>query len=249
MTPDERPASPPPGGVDRGIVLAGLHGEALDAAMASKFQVDREEVTVGEGEHARTFTVVKPANADHLISEADYVMDERLPYWADLWPSARVLAGHLLTQCGNGRRLLELGCGLGLDTMAAMAAGFEVTSTDYYEDALHVARGNAARNLGHEPRVRMVNWRQWPEDLGTFDVVIAADVLYEKEYATLVGKCIARALAPGGVAVVADPGRLALPAFREQLPVAGLAIESVVTMPYEAGAVKQQVQLLRIRHA
>lgn len=242
-------SSHPPGGVATGVILAGLHGDALDRAMSRKFQVDQEEVTVGEPPYARTFTLVKPANADHLISEADYVMDERLPYWADLWPSARVLAGHLLQQPGSGRRLLEMGCGLGLDTTAAMAAGFDVTATDYYEDAIHVARGNAARNVGREPQVRMVNWRAWPEDLGTFDVVIAADVLYEKEYATLVGACLVKALAPGGLAIIADPGRLALPAFREHLPTIGLVIESTVTVPYEAGAVKQQVQLLHIRHA
>ena len=94
----------------------------------------------------------------------------------------------------------------------------------------------------------MVNWRAWPDDLGNFDVVIAADVLYEKEYAILVGVCLARALAPGGLAIVADPGRLALPAFRDHLPSVGLTIASTTTVPYEVGAVKQRVQLLHIRH-
>lgn len=229
--------------------LAALHGDALDEAFARKFSTATEDVVVGDGAQARTFTLLKPANADHLISEADYVMDERLPYWADLWPSARVLASALLAMPGGGRRLLEMGCGLGLDTTAAMAAGFDVTATDYYEDATHMARGNAARNLGREPQVRMVNWRAWPEDIGTFDVVIAADVLYEKEYATLVGQCLARALAPDGEAIIADPGRLALPAFLEHLPVIGLTLAHRTDVPYEQGAVKQCIQLLHIRHA
>lgn len=227
--------------------LAALHGGALDAAIARRFMVDEAGITVGAGTRQRTFQLMKPANADHLISEADYVHDERLPYWADLWPSSRVLAGILLEEEGHGRTLLELGCGLGLDTVAAMAAGFAVTSTDYYEDALHVARSNARRNLGAEPAVRMVNWRHWPDDLGTFDVVIAADVLYEKEYATLVADCLARALRPDGVALVADPGRLALPTFRDHLPTAGLRIDHTTTTPFEEGAVKQQVQIMHIR--
>lgn len=231
------------------ITLAGLHGDALHDAITRKFITATETITVGEAPHTRTFTLVKPANADHLISEADYVMDERLPYWADLWPSARVLAGALLRESGAGRTLLEMGCGLGLDTVAAMVAGFDVTATDYYEDAIHVARANAAHNVGREPTVRMVNWRDWPHDLGTFDVVMAADVLYEKEYATLVAQCLKRALAPHGTAIVADPGRLALPAFREQLPIAGLQLVHTDTVKYEDGAVKQQVQLMRIQHA
>ena len=229
-------------------ILATLHGAALDAEFSRKWTTDFEDVPVGTGTSARTFTLFKPANADHLISEADYVMDERLPYWADLWPSARVLAGALLAMPGEGRTLLEMGCGLGLDTTAAMAAGFTVTATDYYEDAIHMARSNAARNLGHEPAVRMVNWRAWPEDLGTFDVVIAADVLYEKEYASLVGACLAKALAPQGEAIVADPGRLALPAFLEHLPDVGLEVVRTVEVPYENGPVKQLVKLLHLRH-
>jgi predicted nicotinamide N-methyase len=230
-------------------MLQTLHGDALDAALARRFQTANETVTVGQPPHAREVRLVKPANADHLISEADYVMDERLPYWADLWPSARVLAGTLLAETGQGRTLLEMGCGLGLATVAAMASGFAVTATDYYEDALHVTRGNAQRNLGHEPAVRMVNWRHWPDDLGTFDVVIAADVLYEKEYATLVGDCMVRALAPHGEIIVADPGRLALPAFREHLGTLGLTLASTTIVPFEEGKVKQSIQVMRIRRA
>jgi predicted nicotinamide N-methyase len=224
--------------------MAALHGDALDAALGRRWVSATEDVVV-EGQ---SWSLFKPANADHLISEADYVMDERLPYWADLWPSARVLAATLAREAGAGRRLLEMGCGLGLATVGAMYAGFDVLATDYYEDALHVTRSNAARNLGREPRVQLVNWREWPDDLGFFDVVIAADVLYEKEYATLVAACIARSLAPDGVAIIADPGRLALPAFREGLEDVGLKIVSTETVPYEEGAVKQQVQIMRLRH-
>lgn len=224
-------------------VLAGLHDDALDAALGRRWSTAIEAVAVG---NAR-WSLLKPANADHLISEADYVEDERLPYWADLWPSARVLASTLLGEAGAGRRLLEMGCGVGLATIAAMQAGFDVTATDYYDDALHVTRGNAARNLGREPVVRLVNWREWPDDLGTFDVVMAADVLYETEYATLVAACLARALAPHGTAFVADPGRLALPAFRIALGECHLEIASTHTERYEEGAVKQDVQVMRIQ--
>ncbi len=225
-------------------ILTDLHGDALDEALGRCFSLAEESVDIG----GRTVKLVKPANADHLITEADYVMDERLPYWADLWPSAHVLASTVRREAGHGRRLLEMGCGLGLATVGAMDAGFDVTATDYYEDALHVTRGNAARNLGAEPTVRMVNWRDWPDDLGLFDVVMAADVLYEKEYAILVGQCMARALAPNGVALVADPGRIALPMFRENLAETGLEIFDTSTTKFEQGPVKQEIQIMRLRH-
>jgi ETFB lysine methyltransferase len=225
--------------------LDALHGDALDAELARHFTVATEEVTVGD----TRFVLRKPENSDHLISEADYVMDERLPYWADLWPSARVLAGRMLEERGDARTLLELGCGLGLATVAAMQAGFDVTATDYYVDAIHMTRANAWRNLGREPVVRLVNWRAWPDDLGRFDVVIAADVVYETEYAVLVAQAIGRALAPDGLAILADPGRLALPDFLGQLAAEGLEVVSTTHTPYEAGPVKQVIQLLHIRRA
>ena len=135
-----------------------------------------------------------------------------------------------------------------LPSVTAMHAGFRVTATDYYEDALQVTRANAGRNLGREPAVRMVNWRSWPDDLGMFDVIVAADVVYEKEYAVLVAACIARALAPDGEAIVADPGRASLEQFRAHLPVVGLELIETTTTPYHEGKINQQIQVMRVRH-
>lgn len=122
-----------------------------------------------------TVTLLKPRNADDLISEADYVKDERLPYWADLWPSSETLAAYLLAQRvhlamvpavaraaaeGVAPRLIELGCGLGLPTIAALQVGFDVLATDYYDDALPFAVYNAAHNVGRQPSTRMVTGRR-----------------------------------------------------------------------------------------
>jgi predicted nicotinamide N-methyase len=225
--------------------LAALHGDALDAAIGRRFVTALETVDIGD----RQWTLLKPENSDHLISEDDYVMDERLPYWADLWPSAQILAATILREAGAGRTLLEMGCGLGLPTTAAVHAGFDVMATDYYEDAIHVARSNAARNTGTEPRVRMVNWREWPDDLGQFDVIVAADILYEAEYARLVAECLLVALKPRGEAIIADPGRVALPIFFERAAEIGLLVDIAERVKYEQGKIKQEIQILRVRRA
>lgn len=191
---------------------------ALDAELATQFDLVDHPVTIG----GWPVVLRKPARADALISEADYVKDERLPYWADLWPAAPVLAEHCLTQRGTGRTLLELGCGLGLATIAAMRAGFTVTASDYYTDALLLTRRNALSALGYEPTTLHLDWRALPDDLPRYDVITAADILYEKPYGDLVAQVIARALAPGGVVWISDPGRVARELFREALPAAGL---------------------------
>src|SRR3982075_3456923 len=100
-------------------------------ALPRRFRTSIEDATID----TRTFSILKPANADDLIREEDFVKDERLPYWADVWPSSLILAGKLLELKGRGRTALELGCGVGLSTLAATTAGYDVLSPDYYEDA------------------------------------------------------------------------------------------------------------------
>jgi predicted nicotinamide N-methyase len=219
-----------------------LDGDALVTALNRRFRTSIEDAVVDR----RTYSILKPANSDDLIREEDFVKDERLPYWADVWPSSIILAGKLLELEGAGRTALELGCGVGLSTLAATTAGFDVLSTDYYEDALDVTRANVFRNLGLSARTRLVDWRHVPRDLGTFDFVFASDVLYEKEYALLLPIILCRVLTRGGNALIADPGRVAAPMFIEACEAHGLTIKKKETRPFEAGEIKQKIDLYEI---
>lgn len=218
---------------------------ALEADLSRRFRVVDTPVEAGDV----TLRILHPANADDLITEEDYVRDERLPYWADLWPSALVLAARVACERGEGGTLLELGCGAGLVTTAAVRAGYDVLATDYYEDALLFARANVFRNGGGAVRTRMVDWRDFPSDLGVFDRVIASDILYEMTYAPLVARAIALSLGRDGVAVVADPGRLAVPAFAGECAGAGLSIECAARVPFVAGEIRQTIDIWEIRRA
>jgi predicted nicotinamide N-methyase len=216
--------------------------ETLREQLERRFVTSSETVPVGEG----SITLLKPRDADDLISEADYVMDERLPYWADVWPSSRILAEWIADQPGNGRTMLELGCGLGLVTAAAMQAGFTVTATDYYEDALLFTRVNALAATGREPATRMVNWRELPADLGRYDLVVACDVLYEKPYADLVADAMVRAVATGGEAVMADPGRIAIEEFLEACRQREFRRVETVERKFPVGDKEQTIRIYRL---
>ncbi|HEV2017767.1 MAG TPA: methyltransferase domain-containing protein [Gemmatimonadaceae bacterium] len=219
-----------------------LAGDALVTALNRRFRTSVEDATVD----AHTFSILRPANSDDLIREEDFVKDERLPYWADVWPSSLILAGKLLGLKGRGKTALELGCGVGLSTLAATTAGYDVLATDYYEDALDVTRANVFRNLGKLARTRLVDWRHLPDDLGRFDLVFASDVLYEKEYAELLPLILDRVLVPSGIALIADPGRVAAPVFVEACVEHGLVVRQKETRPFEAGEIKQRIDLYEI---
>ncbi|MEO8335121.1 MAG: methyltransferase domain-containing protein [bacterium] len=220
---------------------ASVSMEALRTDLTRRFRTVTRTLRVSE----RDVELLSPANADDLISEDDYVQDERLPYWADLWPSAQILANEVAIMRLAGQRVLELGCGLGVVALGAAMAGADVTATDYYDDAILFASLNVATATGKEIATRMVNWVDMPADLGKFDVVLASDVLYEHRYASMVADAIAKTLRRGGEAIVADPGRIALEEFLEECSDRGLASERD-PRPYVEGEIKQTITLYKL---
>jgi ETFB lysine methyltransferase len=195
----------------------------------------------------RTVELLSPANADDLISEDDYVKDERLPYWADLWPSAQILAREVREMRLAGECVLELGCGLGLVAIGAALAGAQVTVTDYYDDAVLFATLNVAEATGATIAARMVDWTAMPADLGHFDVVLTSDVLYEPRYAALVAGAITATLRRGGEAIVADPGRIACDDFLRECRERGLVVSDATPHAYAEGEIRQTITLYRLR--
>jgi predicted nicotinamide N-methyase len=221
---------------DRGAVAT------IEASLRRRFRVVETTVAVG----GETLSLLHPASAEDLISEIDFDRDERLPYWAELWPSSRVLAEVVLKMQGQGRTLLELGCGSGLVTSCASIRGFDVVATDYYEDAWRFARVNAARNNGVPVRGRMVDWRSLPTDLGRFDVVLASDVLYERPYGDLVAAAIGATLADDGVSYVADPGRVGRAGFLAALSRLGIEVRHRREHPFIDGEIRQKIAIFQV---
>ena len=219
--------------------------EEEDAALARRFVTRTIDVAIAGG----PAHLLAPRAAEDLIDADAFARDERLPYWADLWPSAIELARAMPTLLPAPARVVELGCGLGLVTIAALRAGHAVLATDYYDDALCFTRRNARANAGREPHTRLADWRAWPDELTGVDVFLAADVLYERAYATVVADLLARALAPGGVAIVADPGRVAVGSFLDACMAHNLQVSVRCRSSHTDGAVTQQITMHEIRRS
>jgi predicted nicotinamide N-methyase len=157
----------------------------------------------------RTLSVLRPRDAEALIDERAFERDEFLPYWAELWPSGLALARHVCGRQVRGLRVLELGCGLAVPSLAAAAGGARVVATDWSRDAVALVRRNAERN-GVELDARACSWAA-PPPLGELDLVLAADVLYERRNADVLLSLLRELAAPE--VLVADPGRPYAAAF------------------------------------
>jgi predicted nicotinamide N-methyase len=151
--------------------------------------------------------LLRPPDAEALIDEDAFARNEFLPYWAELWPAGLALAAALPASL-RGLRVVELGCGLGLPSLAAAARGAEVVATDWSEDAIELLRLNAERN-GIRLRAEVADWAGWNLD-GPWDLVLSADVLYEHRNVPLLLDLLPRL---GAVALVAEPGRPPSQAF------------------------------------
>jgi predicted nicotinamide N-methyase len=151
----------------------------------------------------RDFSVMRPRDANALISEEAFDRDEFMPYWAELWASGRALAETVAARALRGARVIELGCGLALPSLAAAAAGGRVVASDWATSALDLAMSNATRNDVVIETVEL-DWFR-PSDVGYFDLVLAADVLYEERN----GAALLDLLPELGREVwLADPGRV-----------------------------------------
>jgi predicted nicotinamide N-methyase len=155
--------------------------------------------------------ILQPEEAADLPDDGPVEWAPVAPYWAVLWRSGVALARELECEELGGLRVVELGCGLAVPSIAAARAGASVLATDVSPEALALAKRNARAN-GLRIETAIFDWRAAAQ-LARFDLVLAADVLYERPAVAALLDLLPR-LAPE--ALLADPGRPAAGVFLEQ---------------------------------
>jgi predicted nicotinamide N-methyase len=163
----------------------------------------------------RELAVLRPRDSEALLDEHAFEDDEFLPYWAELWPSGVALARAIAARALRGARVLELGCGLGLPSLAAALGGGRVLATDWSPSALELLADNAERN-GARLETALVRWEEPAEllDRAPWDLVLAADVIYERRNVPVLAGLLPRL---GGEVLLADPGRATLEDFLDEV--------------------------------
>jgi len=181
-----------------------------------------------------TLTIWTACDVDPLLEELSHrpqddpdVTDERMPYWAEIWPSAVSLAVTILERRESlpPEPWLELGCGTGLAGVAAARAGRRGLCTDYMREALWLAELNACENRAAEQMdFRRLDWREPPADLQV-PWILAADIAYEDRNFQPLIDCFNRVLSPGGEIWLSEPGRAIAKPFFSALETTGWVVE------------------------
>ena len=196
--------------------------KALIASLADVgvLRVDQIELPGGGG----TLRITRPGDFDPLLEAAVSDPEQNLPYWAEIWPSGIALAASIARDSDAlcGKRVLELGCGLGVTAIAALRAGADLLVTDYAPEALSLCALNTLDQTGREPTQLRLNWRNPGAELVEvagegFPVVLAADVLYEERDVTPLINLVQRIVRPGGELWLAEPRRDAASRFLEAI--------------------------------
>jgi 2-polyprenyl-3-methyl-5-hydroxy-6-metoxy-1,4-benzoquinol methylase len=187
------------------------------------------------------------ATIDALTQEEFDQNDERMPYFGLVWPSAEALVAAVLSGPRlDGQHVLDLGCGLGLCGFAAARQGARVTFFDWEPRALEIVAASAQRQQLPADAVQCVagDWRT-PPPLGPFDLILGADLLYERRNAPAVAAFLAGHLKPGAEAWIADPGRPQAEPFLTLTEAAGLLVQSREQLPRRPDG--DPITLLRLR--
>jgi predicted nicotinamide N-methyase len=202
---------------------------ALPSGAASDVVEDTMELA------GRTVRMLRPRDGDAVLDELlseDDPDEDRLPFWAELWPSGLALARAVAGQPLSGRRVLELGCGLGLVSVTAALAGASVLAVDRSPEATAFTAANAARNgVTVETAVGAFDQSErWLQE-APWDLVLAADVLYEQRNVPVLLWLLPRLVQASGEVWLADPGRPKLPTFLAGVDATGWRRDQVPADP------------------
>ncbi len=177
----------------------------------AKYKLTFDRFEVGD----KRLRLLKIADLEEFLDGKDpFANVSEFPFWIRLWDAAMVLAYVLGSQRDTeGKRLLELGAGLGAPGLAAAAAGYTVTLSDYEDIIMDFQRVSAAASGLKGIDFVHFDWLE-PRTLAPFDVLVGAEILFRDEFFQPLLDIFSTLLKPDGTIFLAhDATRQSLPKF------------------------------------
>ena len=124
-----------------------------------------------------------------------------------VWPASQVLATEVSVAALAGKRVLEIGCGIGLASIVLHKMGVDITASDYHPRAQEFLNRNVMDNGLAPIKFQLIDFEQKNPLLGKFDLIIASDVLYQPQQAQNLSRFISAHSSDDVEVIVVDPGR------------------------------------------
>lgn len=225
---------------------------SLPARPASPgYQVKFQRVGVAGGEDLEIRSLLDRQQYADLDGEARAagISPASWPLFGQLWPSAEKLADMMQAWEVGTRRVLEIGCGLGLASLVVHRRGGDITASDCHPLAKAFLQANL--QLNHLPEIKYLtgNWARSDSALGEFDLIIGSDVLYEPGLPQLLAAFIEQHAAWCSEVLIVDPNRGNRIAFNRCMARLGFGLsEAQIDAPLHDGS-PYRGRLLHYRRA
>ena len=141
------------------------------------------------------------------VADALGISSAAWPIFGVIWPSGLVLANHMLDYPIEGKRILEVGCGMAISSLLLNGRQANITATDYHPAVEHFLVRNTLLNQGKPITFERADWADDRSGLGLFDLIIGSDLLYEDEHVPLLAEFINSHAKPRCDVILVDPGR------------------------------------------
>jgi predicted nicotinamide N-methyase len=139
------------------------------------------------------------------------------PLFGLVWPSSIVLAEVMNTHPIHGIKILELGCGLGLASLIAAQRGADITASDYHPLADTFLKENCSLNQFQPIKYERLDWSTLDSDIGTFDLIIGSDLLYERNHPKMLSEFIHHHSKKTVKVIIVDPNRRQQSSFTQAM--------------------------------
>lgn len=156
------------------------------------------------------------------LAENAGISSAQWPLFGLVWPSGLVLAAAMQTFVIEGKRVLEIGCGLAIASMVAHRRQGDITASDCHPLAGDFLAHNCQLNALLLPlKYEQANWRDATDMLGRFDLIIGSDLLYDRDQPALLSAFIDRHSNARVEVIIVDPDRGNRPSFNRKMAVLG----------------------------
>ena len=169
------------------------------------------------------------------------------PLFGVIWESSQILAQLMETFDIENKRILEVGCGVGLTSLMLNSRMADITATDHHPEADAYLQLNVALNEGRAIPFVRAGWEQKDTDLGEFDLILGSDILYQPDHAALLSAFVNRHAKEKCEVIIIDPGRGNAAKFSKAMLVSGFLQSEIETVPYQQDAQPYKGRIRRFK--